>query len=295
LAEIDYVIGAIADCQHGVVARRQLLDAGASRHELARRLHQGRLHTVHRGVYAVGHHALNQDGRWMAAVLAAGDGAVLSHRAAAALSALWPPSHLEVTVGRPRRALRGISVHVSSLAHDEVTAVRNIPVTTLPRTLLDLAAILPPHKVERVVNEAEVRRLSDPLSIADLVERYPRRRGIATIRAILNNLEIGGAVMRSELESRFLAFVRESGLPLPQLNAHPLGGRWLECDCVWRAQRVVVELDGRAAHFTKAAFERDRARDRVLTAHGWRVVRVTWAQLQHEPEAVAADLRRTLA
>jgi very-short-patch-repair endonuclease len=251
---------------------------------------------VHRGVYAVGHRALNQDGRWMAAVLAAGDGAVLSHRAGAALSALWPPSHLEVTVGRPRRALRGISVHVSSLPHDEVTAVRNIPVTTLPRTLLDLAAILPPHKVERVVNAAEVRRLGGSLSLADLVERYPRRPGTATIRTILSNLEAGGAVIRSELESRFLAFVRSAGLPAPRMNAHlPLASRWLECDCVWRAQRVVVELDGRAAHFTRAAFERDRARDRMLTAHGWRVVRVTWAQLQHEPGAVAADLRRTLA
>jgi hypothetical protein len=145
------------------------------------------------------------------------------------------------------------------------------------------------------VHEAEVHRLTDPLSLEDLAARYPRRRGIATIKAILTNLESGLHVPQSELESRFLAFAAAAALPRPELHSHlHVGGRWLECDCVWRSQRVVVELDGRAVHATTAAFERDRARDRALHAEGWRVIRVTWRQLHDESAAIASDLRKVL-
>jgi very-short-patch-repair endonuclease len=157
--------------------------------------------------------------------------------------------------------------------------------------LLDLATVLPRERVERAANEAEVQGLSDSLSLDDIVARYPRRHGVRTIRAILEQLQAGPIVTHSELEARFLGFVRKTGLPSPSFNTHLLG---FECDCVWRDQRVVVELDGRATHDTFAAFERDRARDRALAAGGWRTVRITWRQLHEQPESIAADLRRML-
>ena len=117
-----------------------------------------------------------------------------------------------------------------------------------------------------------------------------------TVKAILASLGIGTYVTRSELESGFLSFLDQAGLTRPEVNAHLLvGGRWVECDCVWRGRRVIVELDGRAVHGTAAAFERDRARDRMFTARGWRLVRITWRQLHEDPDAVASDLRTILA
>jgi hypothetical protein len=174
--------------------------------------------------------------------------------------------------------------------------VEGIPATTAPRTLLDLAAVLSRSKLEQAVNEAEVQRLTNPLSLADLIERYPGRHGIGAMRAVLANLHPGGTVTRSELEARFRGFLKSNGLPPPLFNAGVLvDGRWMECDCVWRPQRLAVELDGRAVHGTAAAFERDRARDRVLNAAGWRVIRITWRQLHSEADAVAADLSKMLA
>jgi hypothetical protein len=231
----------------------------------------------------------------MAAVLAAGVGAVLSHRSAAALWKMLRSEWLEVSVRRCRRKLPGIHVHQSVPSSDELTLVNGIPVTTVPRTLFDLAAVLPRSQVARATHEADFQRLRSSLTLADLLARYPRRRGSATIKAILAGREFGAAVTRSELESRFLDFARAEGIPRPEVNAHLLaGGQWLECDCVWRSKRVVVELDGRAAHATTAAFERDRARDRALNAEGWRTVRITWRQLHDERRAIAADLMKML-
>jgi very-short-patch-repair endonuclease len=231
----------------------------------------------------------------MGGVIASGPGAVLSHRAVAALWELRNNAGAEVTVPSPRVARSGIVVHHSVLPSDEVTTVLGIPVTTVPRTLLDLAAVLPRHQFERAVNEAEIRRLRDPLSLAELVERHPHRSGIRVARRVLEALRAGTSVMRSELEARFREHLRASGLPPAQLNASVLvNGCWFECDCVWPAQRLIVELDGRAVHDTAAAFERDRERDRTLHASGWRVVRVTWRQLHGDPEVVARDLRKLL-
>jgi len=159
----------LAERQHGVVARRQLaLSAAAVKHALA----TGRLHEIHRGVYAVGHRRLTQRGRWMAAVLAGGPGAVLSHRSAAALHGIRRSDAVEVTVaGRRRRP--GICMHRARLEPDEITVCDGIPCTTVARTLLDLAAVLPPHAVESAMNEAEYLRLTDRVPLADLVERYP--------------------------------------------------------------------------------------------------------------------------
>jgi very-short-patch-repair endonuclease len=168
-------------------------------------------------------------------------------------------------------------------------------VTTVPRTLLDLAAVIGLRELERAVNQAEVLRLGDPLALDDLVSRHPGRRGTVALRTVLDGLGVGADVTRSELEDRFLSFLVDAQLPHPQVNvALQVSGHWLEADCVWRLQRLVVELDGHAAHGTRAAYEQDRARDRILQAAGWRVVRITWRQLHHAPAAVASDLRRLL-
>jgi hypothetical protein len=210
-------------------------------------------HAVHRGVYAVGHCVLSPEGRWMAAVLAGGSGAALSHRSAAALWGLGPSLRglTEVTVERQRWPRRGIEMHRGSLPSDELTASRGIPVTTVARTLLDLAAVLSRRQVERAVHEAEARRLGDSLSLQGLVARHPR--GVATIEAILASGRIGSTVTRSELESRFVGFLDAAGLPRPEVNASlPVAGRWVEADCVWREQRLIIELDAHAFHATSA-------------------------------------------
>jgi hypothetical protein len=295
---IDWVIARLAGRQHGLVARAQLLAVGALPRAIDHRVERGRLHLVHRGVYAVGHRVLSPAGGWMAAVLACGEGAVLSHRSAAALWEIRSTSRadVDVTVHRKLRRRPGIQCHHSDLPPDEVTTLRGIPVTTPARTLLDLAAVLDRRRVERAANEAEIRRLADTLSLEDLVARHPCRVGLPTIRAILEAGAIGAAVTRSELEDRFLVFLEGAGLPRPQVNAALwLRERWIEADCLWRPQRLVVELDGHATHRTAAAYEGDRRRDRALSAAGWRVVRVTWRQLHGEPEALAADLRTLLA
>jgi hypothetical protein len=291
------VIAEIAERQHGVVARKQLLKLGVGRRAIAHRMGSGRLRVIHRGVYAVGHAALSTEARWMAAVLAAGEGAALSHRSAGALWGLRATAsgRPEVTVERWLPSRRLLLIHQAALPADEVTVERGIPVTTVPRTLLDLATVLDRRQAERAFEEAEVRRLDDALSLADLVERYPGRRGTGVIRTILAAGRIGSTVTRSELEERFLAFLELPSLPSPELNVPiAMRGSWIVVDCVWRGSGLIVELDGRASHGTAAAFERDRARDRALQAAGWRVLRITWRQLDGEPEQIAADLRGLL-
>jgi len=294
---VDRLIAFLANRQHGVVSRGQLLAAGIGRRAIEHRLATGRLHAIYPGVYAAGHRVLTPEGRWMAGVLAAGPDAVLSHRAAGALWRLlrWPHAVPEVTVPRSLRSREGLRVHRSRLPADEVTEVDGIPTTTVPRTLLDLATVLDRHRLERAINEAEVLQLTDQLSLPDLLERYPRRHGTRALREILADSRLGLEVTRSELESRFLRFLAEAGLPRPQTNALlPVGQEVFEVDCVWRRCGVVVELDGRTVHDTARAFERDRARDRALSAAGWRVVRVTWRQLASEPRTLATDLRKLL-
>jgi len=171
--------------------------------------------------------------------------------------------------------------------------VEGIPVTTVPRTLFDLAAVIPLRQLNRAVNEAEIRRLWDPLSLDDLLERHPRRPGAAAIRAVLATP--GAGITRNDLEDLFIDFVDRVGLPRPATNAPlQLPGFWIEPDCMWREQRLIVELDGRATHATRSAFENDRARDRALTAAGWRVIRITWRQLHDDAAALTRDLRASL-
>lgn len=275
-----------------MLARDELLALGMGRGALEHRLAVGRLHLLHRGVYAVGHPNVSLRGRWRAAVLAAGPGAALSHRSAAALRGVrdWRGGAIEVTVDA-RRRVDGVRVYRRVLPEDEIELIEGIPVTGLHRTLLDLAEVLPQRAVEAAINEAEYLRLTDPLPLIGVVNRYARKRGAGTVRAVVERATIGKYRTRSELEQRFLPFIDRHGLPRPSSNAK---AESYECDAVWPAQRVVLELDSRQAHLTTSRFESDRVRDRRLQAAGWRVVRLTWRQLHDDPSAVARDLRTLL-
>jgi very-short-patch-repair endonuclease len=182
------------------------------------------------------------------------------------------------------------------LPDDEKDSARGIPVTSVSRTLLDLAGVLDRPRIERALNEAEVRGLTSAVSIPHLLARHPRRRGAASLRALLEEERQADGITRRELEAQFAAFVDVHRLPRPRRNAHvAVRGRFFEVDCLWQRQRVVVELDGHAVHGTRRAFEADRERDRLLLADGWRPMRVTWWQLRDEPEAILRDLRGLLA
>ena len=229
----------------------------------------------------------------MAAVLAVGPDAVLSHRPAAARWGIRPGASgpVDVSVPRKLRSTKNVRVHEANLLADEVTVLEGIPVTTVSRTLFDLASVASPHETRRAMHEAEFLRLADALSLDDLVGRHRGERGTKTIRTILVDGRIGDSITRSELEDRFLAFLDARGLPRPEVNVLVQG---IEVDCLWREQRVVVELDGHASHTTRATFESDRARDRMLVVAGHSVVRVTWRHLHQEADSLDEDLRALL-
>lgn len=294
---VDRVLAELGKAQHGLVSRRQLLDLGIGRRAIGGRLQRGALHPTHRGVYAVGCALLTQQARWMAATLAMGPEASLSHRSAGDLWRIVPRSSRAVEVTRPTNARRrpGIVAHCSSLPDDERTVVDGISVTTVPRTILDLAAVVPRRQLERVLNEMEVRGLTDPLSIPDLLARYPRRPGTAFLRALLGEGVRASGVTKNDFEEAFVLLLDAYGLPRPRVNADiSVGDRFFSPDCLWQEERLIVELDGRAVHGTRQAFEEDRERDRLLLLAGWRVIRVTWRQLRDEERTIAADLRTAL-
>ncbi|HEX6654190.1 MAG TPA: DUF559 domain-containing protein [Thermoleophilaceae bacterium] len=239
----------------------------------------------------VGRRLLTRRGFWMAAVLACGPGAVLSHRAAAALWGMRGGGRVEVTVPRGRKARPGIQLHYANLPADEVTTHHGIPVTTVPRTLFDLSAVVQRDELRGAMRQAEQLRLTDPLGLGPLIERYPRKPGIPILKAVFEEAQRGLNIVRSEFEERFQAFLLNAGFPSPKTNVRIEG---IEVDCVWPEQRLIVELDGRSTHDTSQAFEEDRARDRRLEAAGWRVVRITWKQLVEAPDEVELDLRRLL-
>ena len=288
---LDEAIAALADAQYGVVAYRQLVEVGLGEDGIAARLRTGRLHRVHRGVHSVGHRSLRREGYWMAAVLACGPGAVLSHRSAAALWALrsGAGSAVDVTVpsngGRHRR--RGIRVHRSRrLAPEEVTVELGISVTTVARTLLDLADVLQVHALKRAVAEAEYRGLFDLMALSAVVAHNPGRRGATLVRAI----DAHPQRTRSDLENRFLDLIDRHGLPRPTAGLF-VGGH--ETDFAWPRAKLIVETDGHAAHRTEQAFEADRLRDRDTLRAGFRTIRLTGEAMADEA-AVARDLAAQL-
>jgi len=231
----------------------------------------------------------------MAAVLASGPDAVLSHRSAAALWGIRedPRASIDVTSPHRSRSWRHIHRHVAALPADEVTVKGVIPVTTVARTILDLAATEPLDVVKSLLREMEYRELWGPLSLWDLVERYPGRKGIRKVRAALEGIkDEPSGERKSPLEERFAPFLRHHHLPLPRFN-HPVtvGEKTFLVDCYWPHLRQIIELDGWQGHKGRVAFRDDRARDRALHVHGYSVDHLTWNQLDDEPEAIASDLR----
>jgi very-short-patch-repair endonuclease len=294
-ARWDLAIARLAAAQHGVVTRSQLAGLGLGRGAIAHRVARGRLHRVHRGVYLVGHPVLAPLAAEVAAVLACGPGAVLSHRSAAGLWGLLASTGpvVDVTVpGRNPGPRSGVLVHrVARLDRGDVTRRRGIAVTAPARTLLDLAELLPSRALERALEEAEIQGLARPRDVLALLERSPGRRGAALLRTLLRD-GAERAVTRSEAEDRLLALLRAAGLSPTAVNVRVASH---EVDAVWHPERLVVEVDGYAYHASRAAFERDRRRDADLQAAGYRVIRVTWRQLAEEPHALVARLAQALA
>lgn len=294
---LDREVGALAGRQFGVVTRAQLLGLGLGEAAIDSRLAGGRLHRLHRDVYAVGHTVVPRKGRFLAAVLTVGNGAVLSHRSAAELWGVRRagPGRIDVSAPPSTRWPPGLRRRYLQLSDNETTVRDQIPVTTLTRTLFDLAGETSVEGLEAAIREAEYLHSFRVEDLEGLLRRRPGRRGARTIRACLDRLDAGPrGRRRSKLEGRFAAFLAGTTLPRPELNVLlDLGGRVVEADCLWREQRLIVELDGGKAHRTRVAFESDRERDRHIQAAGWRVIRITWRQLEN-PAALRADLRRLL-
>lgn len=275
-----------------MVSARQLLAVGLTHSAVHERMTSGRLHRVHRAVYAVGHRLLTPRGRWMAAVLAGGDGALLSHRAALALWDLRPaPSgSLDILVpGRGRRSRPGIRIHSSLHIHpDDRARVDGIPVTAVPRTLLDYADLARQQWL-RVAVEAAIRRdLLDGRALDALLDRSAGRRGAAALRRAVDAVAGAPALTQSELENRFLALIRAAGLPEPQVNVMVDG---YMVDCFWPEANLVVELDGWQFHRTRRQFVADRRKDAVHQLAGRRVLRFTDERIGQEPARVVAEVR----
>lgn len=294
----DHALAELARRQWGVVARRQLAAVGVSRQAVERRIARRQLVRLHRGVYAVGHARLTPSGFRLAAVLAVPPPAALSHRSAAALHGLRQSSRTRIDVTTTSRRAEdrpGIEVHRTAvLTAADVTVAGGVPVTTVARTLVDLAGVLPQPQLARALDEAELLRSFDLHAIEAAMGRTRGRggRGHAALVAELERLaRLGAQPTRSPLEERFEAFLRAHELPPAQLNVH-LDGR--EVDAWWARQQVAVEVDGWAAHRSRAAFQRDRAKGNALTLDGIVLLRFTDADLRDSPQRVAAELRRAL-
>ena len=293
----EVALAELATAQHGQVATGQLKLLGITKSAIAGRRETGRLHQVHQTVWSVGHRHITREGRWMAAVLAAGPDASLSHLSAAQLRGLSPWASNEIhVIARRRMRIPGIRCHRCLLADDERAEIHGIPVTGLSRTLFDCAAILPPYRFEKLLQEAEFRRLTDTHSLDALLRRYPGHRGVARARMVLEKRRFGASITKEEMELRFAKLMDDFGVPSPVFNGLVgAGGKNYEVDVHWPDARLIVELDSRSAHQTTYAFENDRARDRALRVAGWDVVRITWRQLHDEPAKVVADIRALLA
>jgi very-short-patch-repair endonuclease/predicted transcriptional regulator of viral defense system len=282
-----------------MVTHRQLAAVGIRGSAITRRVAAGRLVRVYPGVYAVGHVPHTREARWIAAVMACGRGAVLSHLDAAALWQIYESRGTAVhvtTMSRGGRHLPGIRAHrARKLDPADVTVKDAIPVTTVARTLIDLTDLLSDDRILRAMREAEYLKLLDLDTLIAAVERASGRKRLTELKKAIERHR-PGQIVREELEHRFLELVHAAGLPDPRTNVKvKTRRRTYEVDCLWRDEGIAVELDGRAAHARAAAFEEDRARDAALTATGLRPLRFTWRRMTEEPEDVLAELKATLS
>ena len=287
----DRVIAELAASQAGRVARWQLVERGLTRREIGHRLASGHLYSVHRGVYAVGHLGpTRRSGVW-GAVLAIGPDAFAFGRSAAGVWDVRADNRATVDVGAPRkvRARPGICVHHVMLEARDLTTVDGLPVTSLARTMLDLAAELPTHQVTRALEQADKLDLLDADAIDEICARTNGHRGTKRLRDALAAIDPRHADTRSDLERDALPLLAETGLPRPLVNAR-LGP--YEFDLYWPIERVVVELDSWEHHRSRRAFGADRARDRWCAVRDIERLRITWRQLH---AGAAADIAAVLA
>lgn len=288
--KVEEVLARLAATSHGVVTRAEVLRAGITAAELKQRIRVGALIREHKGVYRVGHRAPSVEARYMAAVKACGGGALLAGRAAGHLFGILrggPPA--PEVIQRGQRRPRGVHTRRSHwIAPTDATSWRSIPVTTIPRTLVDLAAVLTESELARAVHEADVRRLVSPSSVEAILGRRHNWPGARKLRRV-----IGGdvPVTLSRLESVFIARIGEAGLPIPQTN-RPVDGR--RVDCRWPERRLTVELDGYQYHRTRYAWEQDREREREARSRGDEFRRYTWTDVVENPGPMVADLHSLL-
>jgi very-short-patch-repair endonuclease len=287
-------LAALGKRQYGVVSGDQLRQLGYSTSAIRRAKDAGRLHRIHRGAYAIGHVDLSEHGRCLAAALACGSDALLSHASAAWLWNLFPtcPSPIHVTVSTRGHRVPSICLHHAPAVSDEDRALREgIPVTALPRTLLDLAATVERARLERAIERSEQLGIFDLRAVEALLTRIRGHHGCGRLRRALRAYR-DPAFTRSELERRFLALAREAGLPRPSVNTFVAD---YEIDMYWPRERFAVELDGYEHHRTRAAFERDRLRQEDLKLAGIEMIRVTATRVAREPEALIGRVRKLLA
>jgi predicted transcriptional regulator of viral defense system len=284
---IDRAIADLADSQHGVVAIWQLLAAGLGTDAIQYRVSIGRLHRIHRGVYAVGYRKLTRQGHRMAAVLAYGPEAVLSHRSAAAHWDLSSGSYrIDVTTPTERRSRKGLRVHTATLHEEDRTTHDGIPITTVARTIFDLAAQTHQDGLTYLIEAADRKDRLDLQALDRAIARRPRAPGCKRLKAVLATYR-GPADTRSHLERGFRKRIAKAGLPEPQFNVVVAG---LTVDVYWPQWRLVVELDSGLYHDTPRGFETDRIRDAILQKAGVRVLRVTDERFDHDANGVLADI-----
>jgi very-short-patch-repair endonuclease len=293
----DRAIARIAATQRALITRVQLSDLGLGPSAIEHALKRGRLHRIHQGLYSmVPFPALPPLAAELAAVLACGDSALLSHHSAAAAWGIRPPFNgaVRVTVigketGRRRP---GIQVHrTEALDPRDIRRYQNIPITSPARALLDIAPDLSDRELERALDEALIRKLVSHAAIAAVAAAYPNRRGVTRLRALADPGR-RTTETRSDGEEALLAAIRRAGLPAPEVNAKV--GNYT-ADFLWREQKVIVELDGYDYHRGRAAFERDHQRDAEHQQAGFLVIRVTGRQVNRNLEAMLVRIATALA
>lgn len=290
-AKRERAFSALANRQHGVISRRQLIGGGLGVRTISRRVEAGQLHQLHRGVYLFGDGRVNRRAEWIAAVLACGDGALLSHRSAGALWGIVRPRRgsIDVTsaIGRQRP---GIAVHEGAICNEDRSKVDRIPVTSLARTLFDFAEVEDEDGLWRAAEEADRLRLLRVPELEAVCARCPGRRALRPIRRLIDAVRMPEDI-QSALEDRVLDLCREYDLPLPTSGATVLGR---EVDAFWPAQKLMVEADSWEFHGHRNAFERDRTRDAAMQVEGYHVIRLTHRRLEREPTTIATELRHLL-
>lgn len=283
---IDRLIAALAEQQHGVVAIWQLLELGLGRDAVKYRVSIGRLHRIHQGVYGVGHRKLTREGHRMAAVLAYGPQAVLSHWSAAAHWGIGAARvKYDVTTPQSRRSRKMIRTHTARLDPEDRTVHDGIPITSVERTIIDLAA-LTKDRLTYLIEEADRKHRLDVAALDRALARRPRADGAARLRAVLATYR-GTADTRSMLERKFRRLIHSAGFPEPQFNVVVAG---ITVDAFWPQWKLVVELDSEPYHNNPRAFESDRIRDVTVQKHDLRVLRVTGDRLDNAPNDVIADV-----